>query len=164
MNNERFRKSVEVILTHEGGYVHDPNDLGGETNFGISKQSYPNVDIKKLTKEKAMEIYYRDWWVKYKYGDVRDLDVAIKVFDLAVNMGPTSAHRILQKAVNFVSDGSLKIDGVLGPLTLGATNRADPQKLQQALRFYAAEYYHALAKARPANRGFLLGWLNRAYF
>ena len=41
-----FNEIIEVVLKHEGGYVNDPNDLGGETNFGITKRFYPNVDIK----------------------------------------------------------------------------------------------------------------------
>ena len=69
--DERFRKAIEVILKYEGGYVNDPNDLGSETNFGISKRSYPNVDIKNLTKEQAIEIYHRDWWVRYEYDKMK---------------------------------------------------------------------------------------------
>ena len=47
-----FDEIIEVTLHHEGGYVHDPKDLGGETNFGIAKRFYPDVDIKNLTEEK----------------------------------------------------------------------------------------------------------------
>ncbi len=162
--NEKFARAIKVILAHEGGYVNDPNDLGGETNFGISKRSYPNVDIKNLTREQAIEIYCRDWWDRYGYGEIEDLNVATKIFDLSVNMGPSPAHKLLQRAVNWVSEANLVEDGVLGSLTLKATNQADPQKVVEALRFMAARRYYELAKARPANRGFLLGWLNRAYF
>ncbi len=158
-----FEKAIRVILKHEGGYVNDPNDLGGETNYGISKRSYPNVDIKNLTMKQAIEIYRRDWWVRYGYEKINDLDVATKVFDLSVNMGPTYAHKILQMAVNFVG-ADLAVDGALGPLTFGATNKADSKKVVQAMRFYAAMRYYDLAKARPANRNFLMGWLNRAYY
>ncbi len=160
----KFAKAIKVILAHEGGYVNDPNDLGGETNFGISKRSYPNVDIKNLTREQAVEIYHRDWWDRYKYGRIEDLDVATKVFDLSVNMGPVPAHKLLQEAVNFTETESLAVDGIIGPMTLSAVNQADPRQLVQALRFLAAKRYYELARARPANRGFLLGWLNRAYF
>ncbi len=52
-----FDEIIELTLDHEGGYVHDPKDLGGETNFGIAKRFYPDVDIKNLTKESAKEIY-----------------------------------------------------------------------------------------------------------
>ena len=46
-----FNNIIEVVLQHEGGYVNDPNDLGGETKYGITKRFYPDVDIKNLTKE-----------------------------------------------------------------------------------------------------------------
>jgi lysozyme family protein len=55
-----FLEAVAHLLHDEGGYVDNPADPGGETNFGISKQSYPDVDIKNLTAEQATEIYYRD--------------------------------------------------------------------------------------------------------
>src|SRR5690606_2973445 len=66
--NELFLHAVEVVLEHEGGYVHDPHDPGGETKFGISKRQYPDLDIANLTREQAIEIYRRDWWDKYGYG------------------------------------------------------------------------------------------------
>ena len=50
-----FNNIIEVVLKHEGGYVNDPKDLGGETKYGITKRFYPDVDIKNLTKEKAKE-------------------------------------------------------------------------------------------------------------
>ena len=51
-----FNDIIEVVLHHEGGYVNDPVDPGGETNFGIAKRSHPDVDIANLTKEGAKEI------------------------------------------------------------------------------------------------------------
>lgn len=160
----KFDKAIKVVLAHEGGYVNDPDDLGGETKYGISKRSYPNVDIKNLTKGQAIEIYRRDWWDRHKYDQIEDLDVATKVFDLAVNMGAVSAHRLLQQAINFAEGGNLVVDGIIGPATLTAVNQAGPARVVEALRFMAAKRYYELAKARPANRTFLFGWLNRAYF
>ena len=61
-----FDEIIDITLKHEGGYVHDPKDLGGETNFGIAKRFYPDVDIKNLTKEEAKEIYKKDYWDRYK--------------------------------------------------------------------------------------------------
>ncbi len=59
---EKFNKAVRIILAHEGGYVNHPADPGGETNMGISKRSYPDLDIKNLTVAMAKEIYFRDFW------------------------------------------------------------------------------------------------------
>ena len=165
MLDDRFLRAVEVVLKHEGGYVNNPADPGGETKYGISKRSYPNLDIENLTREQAIEIYYRDWWQKYRYGEIEDLTVATKVFDLSVNMGPSTAHRLLQRAINFTGAGNVVVDGMIGPITLSVLNyEGNPEKIVQTLRFMAAEHYHELAKKRPASRGFLFGWLNRAYF
>ena len=54
-----FEAAVDRVLGHEGGYVNHPNDPGGETNWGISKRSYPNVDIKALTREGVLRLCYR---------------------------------------------------------------------------------------------------------
>lgn len=164
MLDDKFRQAVEVVLKHEGGYVNNPNDPGGETKYGISKRSYPHLDITGLTREQAIEIYRQDWWEKYQYGKIENLKVATKVFDLSVNMGPAQAHMILQGAVNFVIDSGLKVDGILGPKTLVATNAVDAEKVRQVMRYKAAEYYYALAKRRAESRAFLMGWLNRAYY
>ena len=48
-----FAQIIPEVLKREGGYVNDPDDMGGETRFGISKRSYPDINIKELTIEKA---------------------------------------------------------------------------------------------------------------
>lgn len=160
--DERFLRAVEVVLAHEGGYVNDPADPGGETKYGISKRSYPSLDIANLTREDAIAIYYRDFYSKYGYGRLNDEAVATKVFDMAVNMGPATAHRLLQEALVFLGF-PVDVDGILGPQTLMAVNRADPKRLLQVLRWRAAERYFHIAEHRPQMRAFLLGWLRRAY-
>jgi len=160
--DERFLRAVEFVLAHEGGYVNDPADPGGETKWGISRRSYPELDIANLTREDAIAIYYRDFYVKYGYDRLRDEAVATKVFDMAVNMGPATAHRLLQEALVFLGY-DIAVDGILGPQTIGATNRADPRRLLQVLRWKAAERYFRLVEQRPQLRAFLLGWLRRAY-
>jgi lysozyme family protein len=160
--SELFEKAITIVLKHEGGYVNDPNDLGGETKYGISKRSYPHLDIKNLTVEQAIEIYRRDWWDKYRYGDIKDQDVATKVFDLSVNMGPVTAHRLLQEALVFLGY-PVEIDGIIGPQTIAAANKADPRRLLHVIRWLAAHHYYRIAAQSPQSRAFLIGWLNRAY-
>jgi lysozyme family protein len=60
--DEAFDQAFTRLLGHEGGYVNNPADPGGETNWGISKRSYPQVDIKALTQQQAKWIYQRDFW------------------------------------------------------------------------------------------------------
>jgi len=160
--DERFFQAVEVVLAHEGGYVNDPRDPGGETKYGISKRSYPSLDIANLTREDAIAIYYRDWWQRYGYGRINDEAVATKVFDMAVNMGPATAHRLLQEALVFLGF-AVDVDGIIGPQTIGGANKADPGRLLQVLRWLTAHHYYRIAAQRPQSRAFLMGWLTRAY-
>ena len=160
--DERFLQAVEVVLAHEGGYVNDPVDPGGEAKYGISKRSYPRLDIKNLTIEDAKGIYYQDWWLKYRYNEMADLTVATKVLDLSVNMGPATAHRLLQEALVFLGY-DLAVDGIIGPQTIAAANKADPMRLLQVLRWKAAERYYRIAAQRTQSQVFLVGWLKRAY-
>src|SRR5690606_21344731 len=121
--DERFLRAVEVVLKHEGGYVHDPRDPGGETKYGISKRSYPELDIARLTREDAIAIYYRDWWQRYGYDRLQNDAIATKLLDMAVNMGPATAHRLLQEALVFLGY-DIAVDGIIGLQTIGAANRA----------------------------------------
>ena len=71
---EDFQKAVDDLINNwEGGYVFDPNDAGGMTKYGISQRSYPTLDIKDLSRDEAIAIYFRDFWQKYKlrYGHRR---------------------------------------------------------------------------------------------
>ncbi len=99
-----FDEVFDRLIGHEGGYANDPNDPGGETNWGISKRSYPNVDIKNLTRDQAKEIYRRDFWNRIN-GDKLYDGVAFQVFDFAVNSGIETAVRGLQRAVGAADDG-----------------------------------------------------------
>jgi len=92
--NIEFEKAIKFVLKWEGGYSNDPNDSGGETKYGISKKSYPNLDIKNLTIEKAKEIYYRDYWLKANC-DKLFSPLNIIVFDTAVNCGRSRANEFL---------------------------------------------------------------------
>ena len=106
-----FDAAFDRLLGHEGGYVNDPHDPGGETHWGISKRSYPHVDIRNLTREGAKAIYLRDFWAP-----LGSIDGALKfqVFDAAVNHGIENALRMLQRAAGVADDGHF------GPVSLGA--------------------------------------------
>ena len=87
-----FDKIIEFTLKYEGGYVNDPDDPGGETRFGISKRSYPNVDIKNLTIEEAKKIYKRDYYDAVDFG-IMDEKTKNALFDTAVNCGVGTARK-----------------------------------------------------------------------
>lgn len=99
-----FDLSFDRLLGHEGGYVNNPADPGGETNWGISKRSYPQLDIKKLTRNQAKEIYRRDFWDRINAGTLHD-GVAHQLFDFAVNSGIETSVRYFQRALGVADDG-----------------------------------------------------------
>lgn len=157
--DERFLKAVEKVLQHEGGYVNDRKDPGGETNFGISKRSYPKLNIRALTRERAVKIYYTDWWQRYGYDMIADDDLMAKVFDFAVNMGASRAGKLLQEAVNRTSPDRLTVDGILGPLSIEAVNNhPNPPLLLAEVKLGAIAFYAGLKNAPR----YLLGWVRRA--
>ena len=99
-----FQGIMERLLGHEGGYVDDPADPGGETNWGISKRSYPHLDIKALTRQQAIEIYRKDFWIPIK-GDKLYDGVAFQLLDSAVNSGIRQSIQFLQRAIGVADDG-----------------------------------------------------------
>tara|TARA_B100001079_G_C16290903_1_gene460932 strand:+ start:237 stop:908 length:672 start_codon:yes stop_codon:yes gene_type:complete len=152
-----FDDIIEVVLEHEGGYVNDPKDPGGETKYGVSKRAYPDVDIKGLTIEGAKEIYKRDYWDKNKVDTVPSKLKHI-YFDMAVNMGKGRAVRILQEAANGKNKNKIDVDGGLGP----ATRRALEGVELERVRAYRVKYYANLVKRKPDLGKFYFGWFRRS--
>lgn len=156
-----FEKAIEVVLAHEGGYVNHPADPGGETKYGITKRSYPNVDIKNLTIAEAKQIYFDDFWKPFRFEQIINDAMATKLFDTSVNTGTKRAVRFVQQALNTMGK-SLDVDGVFGPGTLAAINSVDNSVLLNVYRGVQAEYYKGLVAADPKKSVFLKGWLVRA--
>ncbi len=159
-----FVQAVSRVLANEGGYAMLANDPGGATNFGISQRDYPTLDIRTLTRSDAIAIYFRDFWNTGRYRELPD-PIAVKLFDLSVNMGPAHATGCLQRGLRACGT-SVTEDGALGNETVAAAKCADSHALLAAVRSEAAGYYRAMADARSAKdgeRNFLEGWLNRAY-
>ena len=122
-----FFIALELILKLEGGpkITNDPRDPGGLTRFGISLRSFPELGpegIVNLTREKAAEIYREHYWDKI-HGDNLPIDIAICVFDCAVNQGPGTAVKLLQEAVG------APIDGRMGRVTIQAISKVNPDWL-----------------------------------
>jgi lysozyme family protein len=160
--SDLFNRAIKITLAFEGGYVNDPNDPGGETNFGLTKGSYPNVDIKNLTVDGATAIYYRDWWTTHPYEQMTSQDLACKVFDTTVNLGVSRAIKFLQRCLMANGHPEITDDGGFGPHTLAVTNSFDGPTLLGIYRQTQANYYNALVAARPNLQEYLNGWLRRA--
>ena len=156
-----FEHAITKLLKDEGGYVWNKHDSGGETNFGISKRSYPNVDIKALTIEKAKDIYYTDFWKTGPYDALACAPLAEKTFNTAVNAGNSRAFKLLQQAAN-ACGAKLVVDGAIGPKTIAAVNSLDGSKVLAAYRTEQANFYKGIVQRDPSQAVFLKGWLNRA--
>ena len=151
-----FEEIIEVVLEHEGGYVNDPHDAGGETNFGIAKKFNPDVDIKNLTKEGAKEIYYEKYWKPSKADKVPDQLKHI-YFDMVVNFGKRGAVKVLQQAA--VAKGhKIAVDGGIGPNTLKAIKNVETDRV----RAYRVLKFASIVIKKPTQEKFWLGWFRRA--
>lgn len=146
-----FEEAFDRLIGYEGGYVNDPQDPGGETNWGISKRAYPNVAIALLSRSDAAQIYRRDFWNacgQYLHGAV-----AFQVFDAAVNHGIGNAVRFLQRAVGVADDGHW------GAISLAAYNKLE---LSDALMLFLAERGEFMVKLSTFER-FGRGWMRRIF-
>lgn len=157
-----FELAFEKLLKNEGGYVNDPDDKGGETKYGISKRSYPDVNIASLTKDKAKKIYKKDYWDNMRLTEINRQLLANKIFDIGVNIGAKKIIKILQKSVNYTKIEKLIIDGIIGDKTIRACNCVIGERFNEELlnRFIEliADYYLSIG-----NDKYIKGWLNRAY-
>jgi len=152
-----FDRIFEIVVGNEGGYVNDPDDAGGETKFGISKRSYPKEDIPNLTIDRAKYIYNRDFWNILKCDQIINDQVALNIFDFAINAGTIPAAKIVQRVVN------CKADGVIGPDTLSLVNRTESLSLIKAFQKARSLFYVDVVIASPVKIKYLKGWISRAF-
>lgn len=155
-----FSRAVDKVLLLEGGYVNHPDDPGGETKFGITKRTYPDLDIKTLTREQAIEIYRRDFWNPL-YAEIVDQDLADELLETTVVMGVGDGVKCLQRAINR-SGGLVTVDGAFGPQTLDIVNRTPAKALLDEFRTEQIIRAVKLAEARPQLKVFVRGWIRRA--
>ncbi len=156
-----FVAAVNRVLAEEGSYSSDPADPGGVTNFGISARAHPGLDIATLTRDAAVKIYWCEWWQHFGFAQL-PAAVAVKTFDLAVNIGGRNAIECLQRALR-ACGMPVTEDGVIGAATARYAARAEPNALMAALRSELAAYYRLVAVNQPGSANFLKGWLARAY-
>lgn len=149
-------RAISLVIRLEGTETNDPDDPGGRTKYGLSQRTYPKLDFDALTEDQARAIYQQDWWDKYGYAHL-PAALAVLLFQLAVNMGPSLAHSLLQRALGDVGL-PVAADGQLGPQTIKAASEYRyPDVLEILIRAGAIERYRRLGKPK-----FLAGWVRRA--
>lgn len=141
-----FDTAFYTLIGHEGGYAHDSRDPGGQTKYGISKRSYPDLDILHLTLDQAKAIYRRDFWDRCRCEELPP-PVDFNVFDGAVNSGIGQSIRWLQRAAG-VAD-----DGLFGPITLEACLLPNPEKLAARYNGHRLMFMASLSTWGTFGRG-----------
>jgi len=156
-----FNKCIQVLLGKgdldfglEGGYSNNKSDAGGETRWGISKRSYPDLNIKTLTKDRATEIYYNDYWLAMNIERLMDDDLMLLLFCFGVNVGQVTAIMVLQKLVG-VDD-----DGMLGSQTARAVREFNGNIVDEFAKRQKL-FYITLAQKQPKQQANLNGWIAR---
>jgi lysozyme family protein len=170
MSSSTFDEAFEKVLKHEGGYVNNPKDPGGETNYGITKKtaiSYGYTgDMKTIPMDTVKSIYKSLYWDKMSLDDVVkiDNDLAFYLFDFGVNAGVSRAVLALQSAINSLNkDGiDIKEDGQIGKNTIiSIKNIKDIDFLIKSIIILRGYHYLNIAHNSRNLRTFIKGWLNR---
>lgn len=159
---ENFDGSFDLMIKSEGGYVHDPRDGGGETNWGVTRAAWGEYlgrpvrdgEMRALTVDNVKPFYKAHYWDRCRC-DSLPAGVDYLVFDFAVNAGPGQAIKLLQRAAGVTADG------IIGPGTLGAVNAADPNALLEGFSDRKEAFYRGIVERRPDQERFLHGWLSR---
>lgn len=156
----------------EGGYSNHPDDRGGATRYGITeavarKWGYKG-DMSHLPVSLAKKIAFNDYWKAVRGGSFNSQLIANEVYDTAFNSGPGTAVKLLQKAVNefheCLNRNKIKVDGRIGPKTLGAVNVICQRYEVQFNRCLNGEQYRRfkwIKSIRPSQKSFFIGWMLR---
>lgn len=149
-----FKQIFDRLIGHEGGYVNDPRDPGGETNWGVTKRTAMangyTGNMKTMTRQQAYEIYYRAFWLRYNCEQMPDA-VAYQFFDAAVNHGFGNASRMLQRAVGVLDDG------IIGKYSLEAINHNPISDTLMVLNGERLNFYTRLKNFDRYGKG----WVDR---
>ena len=144
-----FHRCIDLVLAEEGGLSNHAADPGGLTHYGISQRSYPTLDIAGLTLDDAKALYRRDYW-QLLHGDQLPPGLDLLLLDCAINQGPVTAIKLLQRALR------IRDDGRIGPETLNAAEAAMPGLLDTFAAERALRY-----ELNPNEATFGRGWYRR---
>lgn len=160
------KKLAPFIQRWEGGFVDDPDDLGGATNMGVTIATYkvyrkrkglsePTVDdLKHLSNNEWIDILKSLYWDRWKADQIENQSVANILVDWVWASG-NYGIKIPQQLLN------VKVDGIVGPKTLEAVNSRNPRELFDLIKIARFDFIEDICRKRPANNKFKRGWLNR---
>ena len=159
--NGNFERCLALVLKSEGGFVNNSADPGGMTNLGVTKDTYEawvnrtvdEAEMRSLTPDVVAPIYKNNYWDRV-VGNELPVGVDYCVFDAAVNLGPSQAIKLIQRALNVVDDG------ILGEKTLAASHQRDAAELIEQF----SEEHLQLMQTKKTWATFAKGFQNRIDF
>ena len=174
MANLTFEEIIEVVLEHEGGYVDDPADRGGATNWGVTQKVYENhvgyecnkEEIKEMSEEMAKEIYFEKFWKPSRAEQLPE-EIRETYFDMVVDHGQGGAVKILQQGCNNKrkAENQIAVDGGIGPNTIkAAANLKDWElKVERSGFYWKLVFDGAKYTKRTSQVKFIRGWIRRCF-
>lgn len=179
---QSVKQIAQEIVAREGGFVNDPDDPGGATNFGVTIHTLRRLgldltrdgrvdvaDVRALTRSQAVGIFIEHYFERPLIGRL-PAPLQASVFDMYVNAGG-NAVKILQRLLTEMGF-AVAVDGVLGPQSLAAAHEAQkaaPDHLANAYGIARRNYYFRLADRRSQSRKYVRtrkggkgGWIKRA--
>lgn len=162
MNIKRDEKLFQLAVSWlidriEGGLVNDAADKGGLTRYGISQRAYPHLNISRLKRQDAEQLYWNDYWYKNNCHCLPP-ELAMFVFDSAVNHRAGVGAKLLQQALRITP-----VDGDIGPKTQAAAMRADINEVLTLALAMRADLYRAIIAADSSQARFATGWFKRLF-
>lgn len=162
------RKLAPFILKWEGGFVNDPDDLGGATNMGVTIGTWKSCcydkdgdgdidvdDLHLLTREDVVNrVLKPHYWDRWKADEIKSQSVANILVDWVWASG---AHgiKIPQRLLG------VTVDGIVGPKTIAAVNAKNPRELFDMIKIARFDFIEDICRKRPTNNKFKRGWMNR---
>ena len=174
---DRIAQVIDDVINAEKGYVNNPNDRGGETNFGITiavaRSNGYTGSMRAMPRSVAVAIYRHKYVVEPGFDHVLSVHAGIgaELVDTGVNMGPQRAGMFLQRWLNGLNSarkyGTLLVDGRVGPGTVSALRAflqwrgaAGATTLLRGLNAAQAMRYLEIAEGNPSQKEFLYGWVS----
>jgi lysozyme family protein len=166
-----IKRLIKDLLELEGGYVNHPHDKGGPTKYGITLKTLIAYrghdidanDIRWLSMSEAANIYTQNYYLAPGIDKLPELIQPV-TFDMAVNMGPVAAIKLVQQVL-YMLGSPITVDGHLGPRSYQSAviacnvNKAD---ILRNICLARKEFYRDLVDKDPKQSVFLTGWINRA--